>query len=114
MTPKNIGKFKVSGGMVYNETDKVVQLFKKMDLIVVRAELHWDSLWGTLEYVGLSPLFEEVEDGGLIPEYDIVMTAISEENNEGVYHTKVGSVRADKLPPDPIRPKRFIELSLDD
>ncbi len=71
MTPRQIGKFKVSHSLLSENLDLICALFKKMDLVVIRAESRWDV--PCIEYVGVSPLFEEQPEGVETPEYDIII-----------------------------------------
>lgn len=71
-----IGRFKISREMVecYPETALAVM----GRCIVVKCEMSYELDYGEyFEYKALSPYFDEVEEGGFIPEYDVVINGES-------------------------------------
>ncbi len=87
MNDRNLGKFSVATDCIRRNPNEVAQIFKMLNLVVVRAEcLFSDS---TVEYTGISDQFVEIEMGECIPTYRL---DISEE--DGIIE-KVVAVRAD-------------------
>ena len=75
MNTRHIGKFYVS--QVLNETDEWMRVLHLMNFAPIHVKFMSDT--DSYEYIGVSPMFEEVSEGTPIPEYVVVL---SEENNE--------------------------------
>lgn len=73
LTSKRYGRFKISFDQINNVPDKVMTVLGNM--IVVQSEVNY--VLGAIVYVALSDIFEVVEDGQKIPDYNL-----SFENNK--------------------------------
>jgi hypothetical protein len=67
MHKENLGKIILSNAIIENED--LVEVFYKMKLIPYRVEHLWHE--SAFEYGGYSPLFDELKEGEVIPEYQI-------------------------------------------
>ncbi len=65
-----IGKFKVSQNIIENED--APRIFAAFGFVPMRVEHHYHN--GTFEMIGLSHLFDEVDEGYVAPEYDVTIT----------------------------------------
>ena len=66
---KRIGKFKVNKTVFFQDYDLMKRVFN--DAVVVECIHHWNDV---MEYVCISPLFEEVEEGCIINDYEVVIS----------------------------------------
>lgn len=67
---RRIGKFTLSREVVMGP--QAVDVFKVMRFVPLRAEsLDYSNVY---VYIGLSPLFDEVEDYMVVPEYEVMIT----------------------------------------
>ena len=72
MNDRNLGRFTVTNDLIRRCPDEAAQVFKMLNLVVVRAEcIFADSL---IEYTGISDQFVEIEMGKKIPEYRMEVT----------------------------------------
>ena len=72
MNDRNLGKFTVTTDCIRSNPDEAAQVFKMLNLVVVRAEcIFADS---KIEYTGLSNQFVEIEMGSTIPDYRLEVT----------------------------------------
>ena len=67
MDSQRVGRFSLFADIVYS--DDALEIFKQLKLIPLRVELM--SYGDIFHYVGISPLFAEVAEGGVAPEYVI-------------------------------------------
>ena len=68
----NAGIFEMSSRMAVENTAEVAEAFAVMQAVVTRAEhLLYRRV---IEYTALSPLFDDVEEGCMIPKYEILIT----------------------------------------
>ena len=75
---KRAGKFKIHIGLIRGENNhKLLRLFA--NTIIIRAEHKYFD--GFIEYEALSPLFRQIEEGEVIPEYEITFTTINADEN---------------------------------
>ena len=72
MSKQRIGRFSLPADIVYS--DDAVEIFKQLELIPLRAELM--SYSNLFSYVAVSPRFDAVEEGLLIPEYNIAISSM--------------------------------------
>ena len=64
---KRIGKFQVSDDLIKHGA--WVEILEQLSFVPVKVEMHWRI--NGFEYVGFSPLFRELEQSELTPEYDL-------------------------------------------
>ena len=75
---KRVGKFKIHIGLIRGENNhKLLRLFA--NTVIIRAEHNY--LAGCIEYEALSPLFRQIEEGEVVPEYEIKLTTINADGN---------------------------------
>jgi hypothetical protein len=67
MNDRNLGKFTVTTDYIRRNPDEAAQIFKLLNLVVVRAECMFANR--EIEYTGLSDQFVEIEMGEKIPDY---------------------------------------------
>lgn len=67
MNDRNLGKFTVTTDCIRRNPDEAAQIFKLLNLVVVRAECMFAD--SKIEYTGLSDQFVEIEMGETIPTY---------------------------------------------
>ena len=67
---KRIGRFSLSRLTVECDTETAMAIMARC--IVVRCELMYAS--NSFEYVAMSPEFEEVQQGEMIPAYDVIIS----------------------------------------
>lgn len=72
MNSRQIGRFRISAFIIQLDPQKVADLFRLMNAVPVRAEMHFDRQ--EIEYTAISKLFSEVEEGGETPEYVLNIT----------------------------------------
>jgi hypothetical protein len=78
MKRKRFGRFFLSIRFIEDMPDKVVAMFFRLEIIVVRAEMLYDR--NGIEYIGISPHFEEIDASFVTPEYEILGMISNEEN----------------------------------
>ena len=72
MNDRNLGKFTVTTDCIRQNPDEAAQVFKMLNLVVVKAEcIFADS---KMEYTGISDQFVEIEMGSTIPDYRLEVT----------------------------------------
>ena len=72
MNDRNLGKFSVTTDCIRRNPDEAAQVFKKLNMIVVRAECIFSD--GLIEYTGISDQFVEIGMGETIPNYRLEVT----------------------------------------
>ncbi len=73
MNDRNLGRFTVTTDCIRRNPNEAAQVFKMLNLVVVRAECMFaDSV---VEYTGISDQFVEIEMGQSIPEYRLEITS---------------------------------------
>ena len=70
MNARRIGRFAMSRMLVERDPETAMSIMGRA--IVVRCEMMYER--DTLEYVALSPDFDEVLPGGFIPEYSVIIS----------------------------------------
>lgn len=81
---KKRGLIKVSNELYEDEYDIISIIFK--DFRPIHIAFHfWDN--NTWHIHGVSELFEEVEEGCVVPQYDVIFTTHQNEGDFSVYHT---------------------------
>lgn len=65
-----VGKFRLLERMVRDKPDDVMLIMGKM--IVTRCELVYNTQ--SFHYIAMSPLFDKVADGVMMPDYTITVT----------------------------------------
>ena len=68
---RRIGRFKIKNDIVYSEDAQ--EIFKQLGFVPLRCESMYNDCF---EYIGISPLFHEVIQGDIAPNYDIVIDCI--------------------------------------
>ena len=92
MNDRNLGRFTVTNDLIRRSPNEAAQVFKLLNLVVVRAEcIFSDSL---IEYTGLSDQFVEIEMGQKIPEYRMEITS---ERDEEAQEDKITKVVANRV-----------------
>lgn len=66
---KRKGRFYISDGLIENE--QLIEIFYHMKFIPLRVEYLFYQR--AFEYIGISFLFEEVNTGEIIPEYEVII-----------------------------------------
>jgi hypothetical protein len=74
---KRIGKVLIATDIIENKPEVIHLLFSKF--IPLRAEMMWHE--GHIEYIGISELFDEREEGCVTPQYDVII----DQDESGVY-----------------------------
>ena len=69
METRRIGKIYFSRSLVTRELETTAEILKALSFVPVRAEFRMDQ--NAMEYIGFSPLFEEVEMTQNTPTYRI-------------------------------------------
>jgi len=69
MKDRRIGRFRITEAIIDANPKAVRKLMG--GVIVVRAEFMYGSIF---EYIAISPEFDEIAEGLIAPEYDIVVT----------------------------------------
>jgi hypothetical protein len=67
---KRIGRFEMSRELIERDPETARAIMGRC--IVVRCEMMYEH--DTLEYVALSPDFDEVQQGMIAPEYDVIIS----------------------------------------
>ena len=70
MTSRNIGKFQVRRGFVQRDPELVADMFGHLQIVPVWVEFVFHT--DVMEYTAISPKFEEVPEGCVVPEYYII------------------------------------------
>ena len=65
---KRYGKFSICTDFIVNDPEMVKKIFS--NIIIVRAECNYINK--TIDYEGISDLFDEIDQGEMIPEYRII------------------------------------------
>jgi hypothetical protein len=63
------GKFNIACSMVDEAPEAVADILQKLAFVPMRVEAL--PMQGVFEYAGLSPAFDEIEEGEVIPTYEI-------------------------------------------
>jgi hypothetical protein len=66
---KRVGRFYISKYLIENFPDRVVEMFFRLEIIPVRAEMLFAS--DSIEYLGICPHFEECEPQNIPSIYEI-------------------------------------------
>lgn len=85
MTKYNLGRFFLNRIYVEDKPDEVARILFLMQCVPVRVEVLFD---GEIEYLALSPLFEEITHGTIAPTYVITISMDA---------GKISKVSADKI-----------------
>ena len=67
MNSQQLGKFSLEERLVRDNPDIAAKVFREMQFVPVRAESHFINR--EIEYAGISPMFEEVPTGSIVPRY---------------------------------------------
>ncbi len=87
MNDRNLGKFTVTTECIRRNPDEAAQIFRMLNLVVVRAEcLFADSV---VEYTGISDQFVEIGMGQKIPEYRLEVTQGKDKTIENVVAVRI-------------------------
>ncbi len=70
MNTEQIGKITVDEHYLRDKPEDIVEAFCLMKFLVVRAEMMFHRRH--IEYIGISPMFEEVPDGAEPPWYELI------------------------------------------
>lgn len=88
MNSQQLGKFSLEEQLVKNNPDIATKVFRDMQFVPVRAESHFINR--EIEYAGISPMFEEVSKGTIVPRYLIHIFSNQAEGKEPEYsHVEV-------------------------
>ena len=71
---QRIGKFTLSRDVVFG--DQAQDIFRQLNFVPLRCESMYN---GYFEYVGISPMFAEVEEGFVAQEYKIIIDTVDED-----------------------------------
>lgn len=71
MNINNKGRFSIDLHEVREKPEEVAKIMSLLNVVIVRAEALFIS--DKIQYEGLSPYFEEVGTGYVMPEYDIIV-----------------------------------------
>jgi len=92
MNSQQLGRFEIKEELVRENPEIVAQAFADMQFVPVKAELMFCSQ--RIEYTGISPRFEEIERGTIIPEYRVDIFMSYTEGCDPVYtETEVKRIR---------------------
>jgi len=72
MTKRNLGVFRIDIGQIESRPDAVAQIFSMLKIVPIKAEYRPD--WNAVEYLAISPHFEELPKHGAAPEYILRVT----------------------------------------
>lgn len=87
MNDRNLGKFTVTTDCIRSNPDEAAQVFKMLNLVVVRAEcIFADS---RIEYTGISDQFVEIGIGESIPDYILKVSHGEDGNIEKVETVRI-------------------------
>lgn len=84
---RRIGRFEVSGRCVNDTLEELQQILAYMKFVPLRVEFLFHK--DVFDYIGISPLFENVEEGDVIPKYQL---RISQNAAKCVFHVSVEQV----------------------
>ena len=91
MNSQQLGKFFISEDLIRNNPEIVAEAFKDMQLVVVRAESQF--IHRELEYAGISPKFEEIKKGMVVPTYFVNIIVNQAEGEDPEYsHVEVTKI----------------------
>ena len=91
MNNRNLGKFTMNEEIVRENPEQAFQILTLLKFVPMRAECILYE--GAVEYIGMSPKFEEVPEGVMVPTYRLVITATKEEGGE----EEINSVKVEKI-----------------
>jgi hypothetical protein len=74
------GVFEITRYFIEEQPESVVDMFSKLKMIVVRAEMLYHK--NAIEYTAMSPFFEKLEMGYVTPFYKIEVVAKEDGENE--------------------------------
>ena len=77
---RRIGRFYVSVKMVEDEPASLAQILTYLAFVPLRVECLWAGR--QFEYIGISPMFKDMPEGTVTPEYDLTI-----HTNEGELET---------------------------
>lgn len=69
MNKRRVGRFLINRDLIDNRSGEIVEMFHALKILVVRAEMRYES--NSIEYVGISPSFEDIGQGFEAPLYFI-------------------------------------------
>lgn len=87
MNDRNLGKFSVTTEIIRQNPDEAAQIFKILNLVVVRAECVFAE--SKIEYTGISDQFVEIEMGETIPDYRLEISQGEDGNIEKVMTVRI-------------------------
>lgn len=70
---RRIGRFHIGIDIINELQDAVIELMLGLIVLEATTRVYSDSI----EYVAISPIFDEVEDCHIVPEYDVVLLPAS-------------------------------------
>lgn len=80
MNSRQLGRFKIKRCLIDEDPYQIANIFSLLQCVVVWANLSRDN--DEIEYIGISPRFEEVLHGHVIPEYLLRVTTSKAGNVE--------------------------------
>ena len=72
MNDRKLGKFRVTNELIHNNPQKVAEVFHLLNLVPVQIQFLWDR--NEFEYIALSSQFDEVKEGSIVPDYDVIIS----------------------------------------
>jgi len=72
------GKFTILSHIIWNKSYEIAAVFREMRFVPLRVE--YLGYCDMIEYIGMSPMFDKIEQGCIAPEYTIIVTQ-DEKNN---------------------------------
>ena len=84
---RRIGKFYVTRDLIVRDQEEIAEMFSQLRFIPVRVEMLFHI--NSLEYIGFSYLFKEIEEGLDTPEYNIITT----QDDEGILNVEVKELK---------------------
>jgi hypothetical protein len=66
---RRLGRFLIQKDLIDKRSGEILEMFSTLKILVVRAEALYAQ--DAIEYVGISPVFDEVESNLMVPTYYI-------------------------------------------
>jgi hypothetical protein len=85
---RRLGRFEVSGHCVNDASEELQQVLAYMKFVPLRVEFLFYK--DAFDYTGISPLFESVEKGSIIPTYQL---HISHNLEDGIFTVSVEQIK---------------------
>ena len=104
---KRYGKFTVTQEVVENNPEEWARTLAEMQFVPLRVERMYSN-YG-FEYIGYSPLFDEVEEGMIPPEYRINLTRTDTRSLTGIVIPHVSLRGVERIDPDTFREALQVE-----